>query len=240
MDKKKFSLIDLIADNKLIHTLLAIVIGFIVSFFAIYYRRRVIGSFVRAIRRAEAFDKESAKTLAELEQEDNISAIETIRKSASIRRLITVYNEGDEDENGKDRVKIDENTRFYITEECETRSRVQYGNENEPLWPLILGSLAMIGIGIISFFKLLFKLVLFGFFFLPPTSVIVVVPCQLNYSLRLLIRSLHALNLADQLLILLDRDRDIIKWIDSCVLLLFYLDFSDIIFHSFFLLLHNL
>jgi hypothetical protein len=130
----------------------AIVIGFIVSFFAIYYRRRVIGSFVRAIRRAEAFDKESAKTLAELEQEDNISAIETIRKSASIRRLITVYNEGDEDENGKDRVKIDENTRFYIPEECETRSRVQYGNENEPLWPLILGSLAMIGIGIISFF----------------------------------------------------------------------------------------
>lgn len=130
----------------------AIVIGFIVSFFAIYYRRRVIGSFVRSIRRAEAFDKESAKTLAELEQEDNISAIETIRKSASIRRLITVYNEGDEDENGKDRVKIDENTRFYITEECETRSRVQYGNENEPLWPLILGSLAMIGIGIISFF----------------------------------------------------------------------------------------
>lgn len=129
----------------------AIVIGFIVSFFAIYYRRRVIGSFVRAIRRAEAFDQASAKTLAELEQEDNISAISTIRKSASIRRLITVYNEG-EDETGKERVKIDENTRFYITEECETRSRVQYGNENEPLWPLILGSLAMIGIGILSFF----------------------------------------------------------------------------------------
>lgn len=31
MDKKKFSLIDFIADNKLIHTLLAIVIGFIVG-----------------------------------------------------------------------------------------------------------------------------------------------------------------------------------------------------------------
>ena len=129
----------------------AIVIGFIVSFFAIYYRRRVIGSFVRAIRRAEAVDKESAKTLAELEQEDNISAIATIRKSASIRRLISVYNEGEEDE-GNDRVKIDENTRFYITEEGATRSRIQYGNENEPLWPLILGSLAMIGIGILSFF----------------------------------------------------------------------------------------
>lgn len=129
----------------------AIVIGFIISFFAVYYRRRVIGSFVRAIRKAEAVDLESAKTLEELGQEDNISAISTIRKSASIRRLITVYNEGEETD-GKDRVKIDENTRFYITEECETRSRVQYGNENEPVWPLIVGSLAMIGIGILAFF----------------------------------------------------------------------------------------
>ncbi len=129
----------------------AIVIGFIVSFFAIYYRRRVIGSFVRAIRNAEAFDIESAKTLEELGQEDNISAIATIRKSSSIRRLISVYNENEE-ENGKERIKIDENTRFYITEACETRSRVQYGSENEPVWPLILGSLAMIAIGILSFF----------------------------------------------------------------------------------------
>ncbi|MBQ8497381.1 MAG: hypothetical protein IJ489_08025 [Clostridia bacterium] len=129
----------------------AVVIGFIISFFAIYYKRRVIGSFVRAIRNAEAVDLESAKTLAELDQEDNISAIAAIRKSSSLRRLITVYNEGEE-ATGKDRVKIDENTRFYITEECETRSRVQYGNENEPLWPLILGSLAMIGIGIVAFF----------------------------------------------------------------------------------------
>ena len=31
MDKKKFSLIDLIADNKLVHTLLAIVVGFAVG-----------------------------------------------------------------------------------------------------------------------------------------------------------------------------------------------------------------
>ena len=129
----------------------AIVIGFIISFFAVYYRRRVIGSLVRAIRNAEAVDPASAKTLEELGQEDNISAISLLRKSSSLRRLITVYNEGEEN-NDKERIKIDENTRFYITEECETRSRVQYGNENEPLWPLIVGSLAMIGIGIIAFF----------------------------------------------------------------------------------------
>ena len=129
----------------------AIVIGFIISFFAVYYRRRVIGSFVRAIRNAEAVDLASAKTLQELGQEDNASAISLVRKSASLRRLITVYNEGEEAADAA-KVRIDENTRFYITEECATRSRVQYGNENEPLWPLIVGSLALIGIGIISFF----------------------------------------------------------------------------------------
>jgi len=129
----------------------AIVIGFIISFFAVYYRRRVIGSFVRAIRNAEAVDLASAKTLQELGQEDNASAISLVRKSASLRRLITVYNEGEEAADTA-KVRIDENTRFYITEECATRSRVQYGNENEPLWPLIVGSLALIGIGIISFF----------------------------------------------------------------------------------------
>ena len=129
----------------------AIVIGFIISFFAVYYRRRVIGSFVRAIRNAEAVDLASAKTLQELGQEDNASAISLVRKSASLRRLITVYNEGEEAADTA-KVRIDENTRFYITEECATRSRVQYGNENEPLWPLIVGSLALIGIGVISFF----------------------------------------------------------------------------------------
>lgn len=129
----------------------AIVIGFIISFFAVYYRRRVIGSFVRAIRNAEAVDLASAKTLQELGQEDNASAISLVRKSASLRRLITVYNEGEEAADTA-KIRIDENTRFYITEECATRSRVQYGNENEPLWPLIVGSLALIGIGIISFF----------------------------------------------------------------------------------------
>ena len=42
-----------------------LIFGLILSFFIIYYRRRVIGAFVRAIREAGASDEESAKTLAE-------------------------------------------------------------------------------------------------------------------------------------------------------------------------------
>ena len=67
-----------------------LIFGLILSFFIIYYRRRVIGAFVRAIREAGASDEESAKTLAEIGQEDNSSAISALKKSSSLRRLITI------------------------------------------------------------------------------------------------------------------------------------------------------
>ena len=127
----------------------ALIIGFIISFFAAYYKKNVIGSFVRALREAEAFDPESAKTLAELDQEDNVSAIAAIRKSASLRRMITICNEN-EPANGK--ILIDENTRFYIPESAQARSLSEYGEKAESILPILLGSLALIGVGIIAFF----------------------------------------------------------------------------------------
>lgn len=130
-----------------------LVIGFIISFFAIYYKRSVIGSFVRAIRNAEATDIETAKTLEELQQENNTSAISALRRSSALQGIVSIYNENEEaGETNKKSITIDENTRFYIKKEAETRSRVQYGDENEPVWPLILGSLALIGVGIVTFF----------------------------------------------------------------------------------------
>ena len=128
-----------------------LVIGFIISFFVIYYKRCVIGAFVRSIRNAEAVDIESAKTLEELEQEDNTSAISALRKSSALQSIVSIHNENSESDDKKT-IKIDENTRFYIKEEATTRSRIQYGDENEPVWPLILGSLALIGVGIVTFF----------------------------------------------------------------------------------------
>lgn len=132
----------------------ALVLGFIISFFITYYRRRVIGSLVRSIREAEAIDPESAKTLEELGQEDNVSAISAVQKSSSLRRLITIINEDEEDsaERNKKKIKIDANTRFYISKEGQDQSRIQYGEENEKLWPMIVGSIVLIGIGILSFF----------------------------------------------------------------------------------------
>ena len=130
----------------------AAVLGLILAFCLSYYRRRVIGSFVRAIRMAGATDPESAKTLAEIGQENNISAISTLKRSSSLRRLISFYQPESGESNEKQSLIIDENTRFYIKEEAETRARIQYGDENDRLWPLILGSLGVILLGILSFF----------------------------------------------------------------------------------------
>ena len=133
----------------------AAVLGLILSFCLVYYRRRVIGSFVRAIRDADATDFESAKTLAEIGQEHNTSAITAMKKSASLRRLISFYqpeSQGEGDRTEKQEIIIDENTRFFIAKEAETRARVQYGDESDRLWPLIFGSLGVILLGILSFF----------------------------------------------------------------------------------------
>ena len=129
-----------------------LIFGLILSFFIIYYRRRVIGAFVRAIREAGASDEESAKTLAEIGQEDNSSAISALKKSSSLRRLITICP--GVEASGEELV-INEKTRFYIGKEAETRSRVQYGDKEEPLWPVILGSAALILFGIVVFYILI-------------------------------------------------------------------------------------
>ena len=129
-----------------------LIFGLILPFFIIYYRRRVIGAFVRAIREAGASDEESAKTLAEIGQEDNSSAISALKKSSSLRRLITICP--GEEASGEELV-INEKTRFYIGKEAETRSRVQYGDKEEPLWPVILGSAALILFGIVVFYILI-------------------------------------------------------------------------------------
>ena len=75
-----------------------------------------------------------------------------LKKSASLRRLITICPSNDSSPEGE--IQIDENTRFYIRKEAETRSRIQYGDKDEPLWPIILGSIFLVILGIVLFFLL--------------------------------------------------------------------------------------
>jgi hypothetical protein len=149
IDKLDFFRTDSDAMISIQFIVMALAFGLIIAFIAVYYQRRVIGSFVRAIRNAEAIDEESAKTLAELGQENNVSAIAKLKKSASLRNLITICNIKTE---SNDKIIIDESTRFYIAKEKEERSRKQFGDNEDSLIPIILGSLALLVAVVLSFF----------------------------------------------------------------------------------------
>ncbi len=128
---------------------MAVAFGLIIAFIAVYYQRRVIGSLVRAIRSAEALDEDSAKTLAELGQEDNVSAIAKLKKSTSMQNLITVCGA---ETDAKGRLILDESTRFYIKKEKEERARKQFGDEKDSLIPILAGSAVLLVIVVCSFF----------------------------------------------------------------------------------------
>lgn len=149
IDKLDFFRTDSDAMVSIQFIIMALAFGLIIAFIAVYYQRRVIGSFVRAIRSAEAIDEESAKTLAELGQENNVSAIAKLKKSASLRNLVTICDMKTET-NGK--IIIDDSTRFYIAKEKEERSRKQFGDNEDSLIPIILGSLALLVVVVLSFF----------------------------------------------------------------------------------------
>lgn len=149
IDKLDFYRTDSDALVSIQFIVMGLAFGLIIAFIAVYYQRRVIGSFVRAIRNAEAVDEESAKTLAELGQENNVSAISKLKKSTSLRNLITIC---DMQTTEKGAIIIDDNTRFYIAKEKEERSRKQFGDSEDSLLPIILGSLAMIIVVVLSFF----------------------------------------------------------------------------------------
>lgn len=117
-----------------------VILGIILSFFIAYYRRRVIGAFVRSIRSAEAVDEESAKSLTELGQENNASAIAALQKSQVLRRIIHICGESEE---------IDGDTRVYIPEEKLADARAQYGDEAEPIYPILIGSVVLIALGVV-------------------------------------------------------------------------------------------
>ena len=149
IDKLDFFRTDSDAMVSIQFIIMALAFGLIIAFIAVYYQRRVIGSFVRAIRSAEAIDEESAKTLAELGQENNVSAIAKLKKSASLRNLVTICDMKTET-NGK--IIIDDSTRVYISKEKEERSRKQFGDNEDSLIPIILGSLALLVVVVLSFF----------------------------------------------------------------------------------------
>ncbi len=127
---------------------MAIAFGLIIAFIVVYYNRQVIGSFVRAIRDAEAVDEASAKTLAELGQSENISAISKLKRSTSLQAIVTICDAATTE---KGKMVFDEKTRFFIASKNDERARKQFGNDKDSLLPIILGSAALIIVVVLSF-----------------------------------------------------------------------------------------
>ena len=69
--------------------LFAMIFGFIISWIVIYCNKKIMGAFARSVMNAGAVDEESAKTLAELGQEDNVSALNAMRRGGVLSKMVT-------------------------------------------------------------------------------------------------------------------------------------------------------
>ena len=124
-----------------------IIFGIIISWVVIFYHKKIIGAFVRAIITAEAFDEQSAKTLSELNQSYNVSAVSKYRSSEALRRIVYSVDSGEGSDGKKKRVTVDENTRFYIPEAQLERAKNMYDASGSGIFVMIGGAVALIILG---------------------------------------------------------------------------------------------
>lgn len=119
-------------------------IGLVLASIFMFYQKKVIGAFVRALLNAQASDSSSAKTLNELGFARNFPVRSALRGGGALRKL--VWEMGDnylENENGVKysarQTPLDVNTaRFYITEENRIRAELRYNDKGTDIFMLII------------------------------------------------------------------------------------------------------
>lgn len=143
---KLLELLDSVSTNPTVISITlviwSIVLGIIIALSITFYQKRVIGSFFRALIKENAVDAESAKNIHEISQMENDAAISKLKRSSSFRKMVTIVNE-----NGSD--TVDENTKFYLSEDQLIRVRDQWGEKKENVGVLIGGIVGTIILGIL-------------------------------------------------------------------------------------------
>ena len=143
---KLLELLDSVSTNPTVISITlviwSIVLGIIIALSITFYQKRVIGSFFRALIKENAVDAESAKNIHEISQTENDAAISKLKRSSSFRKMLTIVNE-----NGSD--TVDENTKFYLSEDQLIRVRDQWGEKKENVGVLIGGIVGTIILGIL-------------------------------------------------------------------------------------------
>lgn len=118
-----------------------LVFGVVISWFFIYYHKRVIGNFVNALIDAGADSEENAKTLSEIGQEKNVSAVNKYSKSVTLQKLIICDATDADPKSG--RLKIDENTKFYVEEQQRDRLKSMYNPKGNSMVFMLIGAILL-------------------------------------------------------------------------------------------------
>lgn len=131
-------------------------IGLMLATVFMFYQKKVIGAFVRALLSAEASDHSSAKTLKELGFERNVPVRSALIKGGALRKL--VWENGDnyvENESGVKisarQIPLDVNTaRFYIPEDNRIRAELRYNEKGSDVFMLIITALVFLMVAFLA------------------------------------------------------------------------------------------
>ena len=125
-----------------------LIAGVIIAFIIIFCNKKIVGVFVSSIIDSGATSEDTAKTLSELGQEGNTTAISLYKNSSSLKKIILTINPDGEPTDGKSGNRSYENVRFYIPEDMLLRAKKQYAG-GESVLTVIIGSVVLIAVGVI-------------------------------------------------------------------------------------------
>lgn len=131
-------------------------IGLMLAAISMFYQKKVIGSFVRALLSANASDQTTAKTLMDLGFARSYPVRSALRKGGALRKLVWETDDNFlENENGikysARQTPMDVNTaRFYISEENRIRAELRYSAKGSDVFMLIITALVFLMIAYLA------------------------------------------------------------------------------------------
>lgn len=137
----------------------AMFIGIVIGACSLYYNKRVIGSFVRALLQNGAADPSNARTLDELGFGNNYFVKNALRGGSVLRKMVWEADDNfTTDEKGNifsaRTKKMDINTaRFYIDESNRVKADLRYSTTGTDIITLLIGVVVFV---VVAYALLLF------------------------------------------------------------------------------------
>lgn len=122
----------------------ALFIGFVLASFMIFYHKRIIGSFVRALLEKQANSPESALSIYDLGFDNNALIKNALKSDATLRRIVWELDDNmQKREDGvvfsarSNRLDIN-NAKFYIPDENRIRAELRYSSKGTDVFAIII------------------------------------------------------------------------------------------------------